>query len=639
MSRDGETATPRVRPGSFIQLGVDWRLVPTHGHGLRGPVLRGSILWPAKPLWDRSALQHFLRERGGLAAADVGRSLGGGWDIDAFLQLVFALEKLVPTPVAQVGVTVGGPSDDGQHLRHEVALPCRNATFTRAAIHWLAYGAGLVHAEVTPQRRAALADVSDAQLKSARNAAREQLRWGGVNTTRIAQACAELDLPLRLLPRGLLQVGAGRSARLFHSTLTEATPAMAMTLTQSKSLTASLLALQGLPVPRHVHVASEDAAAAAARELGYPVVVKPDDRDGGVGVHAGLQDEDQVRRSYRLAAAESQRVLVEKHVEGRDYRITVDNGRVVKAIGRRPGGVTGDGKRTVTALLEADAIAGRDRIPRRKPVPLDDEALGMLAERGMDAGSVPRDGEFIALRRRANMSTGGTSEDALALLHPDNARLAVRAAELLRLDLAGVDLLIPDIAVSWLEGGAAICEVNAMPQISTEFAPEVYRDLLRRMVPSPGRLRAVLLLDAGAADIDQRVADAAAALMAQGEHVVSVRTDGTWLDAERVAPAPADRSAAAAAAELDRQATAAVVALTPEELLDKGLPWFHLDQCCLVGGSPASGADPQRVRAALAMLAPHLVGELVIAEELAASLGPIAPGALAPRSRMHRGGA
>ncbi len=506
-------------------------------------------------------------------------------------------------------------------LRIAVALPSFLPPFTLAVLEWLASTINLCHGNLPQARRSALAEANAARLDGAVDLLRARLKGGGVNTVRMARAAATMQLPLQWLPGGFIHIGSGPSGRIFRSTETETTSALAVALAMSKTLTASLLRQHGLPVPAHRLVRSAEEAVEAARAYGYPVVVKPEDCDGGVGVNAGLMTDEQVRQCYVLAAAASAKVLVERHVHGQDYRITVEAGKVVKAIARQPGGVLGDGARTVQELVGAIAAAAPAARGGGSIVSLDDEALGLLEERGSTPHTVPPAGEFVVLRRRANMSTGGTSSDVIGVIHPDNARLAIRAAQALRLDLAGIDLIIPDISVSWMDCTAAICEVNAGPQISTQFAPDVYRDLLRRMVPAPGRMHAVLVLhSSGEPDADGSVAAASNRLVQNGERVLSLRPDGTWLNDIRLAPPGREPFAFAVAAELERDAAAVVVALTPEQIVKQGLPWLHVDQVRV-----PSGADPARLsslRACLQLLAPHLAGPLVLDAQTAALIGP-----------------
>src|SRR5690606_3561696 len=140
-------------------------------------------------------------------------------------------------------------------------------------------------------------------------------------------------------------------------------------------------------------------------------------------------------------------VLLEKHVEGADHRLLVAGGRLLVATRRVPGGVTGDGRGTVAQLLQrlnADPRRGTDPRSLLRHLALDGEAELRLREQGLGADSVVEAGRFVALRRTANISTGGTALDVTSQVHPDNRWLAERAARVVGLDIAGIDFLCPD---------------------------------------------------------------------------------------------------------------------------------------------------------------------------------------------------
>jgi cyanophycin synthetase len=62
-------------------------------------------------------------------------------------------------------------------------------------------------------------------------------------------------------------------------------------------------------------------------------------------------------------------------------------------------------------------------------------------------------------------------------VYPDNGLLALRAARIIGLDLAGVALISPDISCSWQEVGGAICEVNAQPGFRPHWLAAPERDI------------------------------------------------------------------------------------------------------------------------------------------------------------------
>ncbi len=318
----------------------------------------------------------------------------------------------------------------------------------------------------------------------------------GVNTLRLLQAAHEEQIPWRHVANNVYQFGWGSRARWLDSSFTDETPRISVSLARDKQSCAAVLRQAGLPVPRHRLVTSEAQAVEAAQALGYPVVVKPADLDGGRGVFVGLRDALTVHKGYTAARKVSQRILVEEYVPGQDYRLQVFKEEVFSVIHRRPAYVVGDGIATVEELihranLEREQPSTDHRAEQaRMAIVIDDEVHDWLQYQGLTLTCVPAHGQPVRLCGAANVSAGGSREEVLQKAHRDNLELALRASRVLRLDLAGVDLLIPDISRSWKESGAAICEVNAQPQISRDLL----RPLLLRLLPSGGRIPVVAMV-------------------------------------------------------------------------------------------------------------------------------------------------
>lgn len=323
----------------------------------------------------------------------------------------------------------------------------------------------------------------------------------GLNPSRLLTAARTLGRPVQWLERAIMQIGHGRRARLLHSTLTDATPSLGVTLAKDKVRAARWLRQAGLPVPQHAEVADAEAAVAAAERLGWPVVVKPADRDRGDGARANLNSPELVRAAFAHASAISKRVLVEQHIAGHEYRLTVVNGELFWAHERVPASVTGDGQHSLRTLIEAEN-ARRLKALRTDPngwvpIQMDAENLGYLQENGRSLDDVPPDGEVVRLQRVPAATTGGGGQAYFDTIHPDNRVLAERAAQLLRLDIAGVDLIMPDITRSWREVGGAVTEVNAIPQVSIQTEPTLATQLLARIMPHSGRIPLLFVLAEG----------------------------------------------------------------------------------------------------------------------------------------------
>lgn len=304
----------------------------------------------------------------------------------------------------------------------------------------------------------------------------------GQNPVFIHQIAQNMDLPMQFSEGSHLVLGTGCHAQRLASTITGTTSALAVRLARNKSLTGRILRNAGLPGASNIQVHSFAQACAAAQELTYPVVIKPADADGGQGVFAGITDEATLAWCYERTRAVSTEILIEKHFDGVGHRLTIFQGKLVSATRKIPAGVMGDGIRNVAALV-ADEQALRDLADNatqapRDPLRIDDESLGMLHQQGLGVDDVPARDQFIVLRRRNNACAGGTSQQLdWNTIHPANLEACIAAADLLGLDVAGVDLLIADISMPWHRTGALICEVNAQPQVGFDTAEEILQRL------------------------------------------------------------------------------------------------------------------------------------------------------------------
>lgn len=439
----------------------------------------------------------------------------------------------------------------------------------------------------------------------------------GANTLHFLRAAFDLGIPVTPLAKDAFQYGQGTAARWLHSSLTDRTSAISTNMARSKSITAARLRQAGLPVPPHQFAGDAQDAVRVAERLGYPVVVKPADRDGSIGVAAGLDCPAEVRAAFEEARQHSSNILVEKHFAGRDYRLTVLDGDLLWAIERVPAGVSGDGRHSVARLIEmenADPRRGDDQQAALKLLKLDPEAMDLLTKQGLSPEAIPPQGQFVRLRRIASVASGGRPVAVKDMVHPDNSRLAIRAAEALRLDLAGIDLLIPDVARSWMETGAAICEVNAQPQFGSTTGPHLYGEILKRSLRGNGRIPVVVVVGA---EPSSALAESIAARLQEAGCCVGwadkrgVAIGGEWLTSK----AP-DVFAAGQMILTNPRVDAAVLSIDDDEVLRLGLPCDRIDWLVLAGTHirrrPKTG---QSLRAALgailASVIPACTGKVI----------------------------
>ncbi|HKG91050.1 MAG TPA: cyanophycin synthetase [Gemmatimonadaceae bacterium] len=294
----------------------------------------------------------------------------------------------------------------------------------------------------------------------------------------LIDAARRRGIPVRPVPDDyIVQIGLGRGMRRLDATMTDFTSVIATDITSDKDRTKRFLERVGLPVPRGSVARTAEEALEIAEEIGFPrlpVLLKPLDANNGRGISAAITTEEQLRTAWERAVAEHPKVVVERYVTGHDHRVVVVAGKVVAVAERVPAHVVGDGRRTVRELIvETNRDPRRGKGPQHPlaPLPADELTREFLARGGRTLDSVPDEGEAVYLRSTANISTGGTPIDRTDEMHPDNVTACEMAAHAVGLDVAGLDVLTPDIGVPFKENGAVIIEVNASPGIRMHTHP------------------------------------------------------------------------------------------------------------------------------------------------------------------------
>ncbi|NBE81462.1 N-acetylglutaminylglutamine synthetase [Micromonospora rubida] len=241
---------------------------------------------------------------------------------------------------------------------------------------------------------------------------------------------------------GELRLSNGGRTIVTRESLSELTSAVAMSRCDDKRVTRRILTEAGLSVPRGRTATGDDADAAFLAEVGR-VVVKPARGEQGNGITVGVRTPEALATAVALARGFCPDVLVEELHDGEDLRVIVIDHEVVAAAVRRPAQVTGDGVHDIAELIErqsrrrAAATGGESRIP------VDDMTRDVLAEAGYELHDVLPEGTVLAVRRTANLHTGGTIHDVTGELHPEIAEACVAASRALDIPVTGVDLLVP----------------------------------------------------------------------------------------------------------------------------------------------------------------------------------------------------
>ncbi len=155
-------------------------------------------------------------------------------------------------------------------------------------------------------------------------------------------------------------------------------------------------------------------------------------------------------------------MLLDEFVTGEDLRIIVIDSAVVAAAIRKPATVLGDGKTSIRSLIEHQSRRRAAATGGESKIPLDRETERAVAAAGYRLDHVLPKGESLAVRKTANLHTGGTIHDVTADLNRDLAAAAIAGARALDIPLVGFDFLVPDVT----KADYVIIEANERPGLA-----------------------------------------------------------------------------------------------------------------------------------------------------------------------------
>ncbi len=298
----------------------------------------------------------------------------------------------------------------------------------------------------------------------------------GPSTQAIANAAAESGIPVSRLDdrNSMLMLGYGANQRIVQAAVAGSTSSIAVELAQDKDSTKAMLSANYIPVPAGIMIDELSGLAVAIKEIGFPLVVKPADGNHGRGITTMIGSLEEAVKAFHLARQVCEDVIIEKHVQGDDYRLLVIDYKLVAAAKRLPAMVTGDGVSTIAKLIQTinnDPLRGSGHDKVLTKITIDEDTESILAGLQLTTGSILPKGMELCLKSTANISTGGTAEDVTDKVHPDNKALAERIARLMDLDICGIDIMATTISEPITAANGAVLEVNAGPGLRMHLSP------------------------------------------------------------------------------------------------------------------------------------------------------------------------
>ena len=177
------------------------------------------------------------------------------------------------------------------------------------------------------------------------------------------------------------------------------------------------------------------------KKLGFPVMVKPNSGSKGIGV-CKVFNKQEFYKALHFIFKKDRIAIVQKAIEGKDYRIVVLDDKVISAYERIPLNITGDGISTIEQLLNKKQSLfiknGRDTKINQK----DFRIIQKLHHQNLSIKSIVKKDQQVFLLDNANLSSGGDSLDVTDYIHPEFKKIAVNVTKDMGLRFCGVDILV-----------------------------------------------------------------------------------------------------------------------------------------------------------------------------------------------------
>ncbi|HNW99361.1 MAG TPA: cyanophycin synthetase [Bacteroidales bacterium] len=297
----------------------------------------------------------------------------------------------------------------------------------------------------------------------------------GPSTQAIVNEAEIRKIPtLRLDAYNLVQLGTGKYHKRVRATITSDTNLIAVETADNKYLTNLMLSDAGIPVPETIRTDKTDDAVLFFERLQKPVVIKPCEGYLGKNLAVNLTNKNKIISAFQSAQQLDKNVLIQPFIEGKSYRLLVIGNKFIAASELTPPFIIGNGTTTIKKLIaEMNANPERQTGDKGKLsiVVLDEITENLIAEKGYNHETILPQGEQLFLKISGNMRLGGSAKDVTDIVHPFNIFLAERAAQVIGLNVAGVDFITKDISSPINENEGVIIEVNAAPDFRMHMNP------------------------------------------------------------------------------------------------------------------------------------------------------------------------
>ncbi len=208
---------------------------------------------------------------------------------------------------------------------------------------------------------------------------------------------------------------------------------------------------------------------------GFPLVVKPNVSGYSRGSYFPITNSRELWRGILLAKAWWHTTVLEQYLAGANYRVLTTSEQLVSVIRRYPPFVIGDGKQTISDLIDQEnRIRAEMKLhPTIFPITKSAAVIAHLKKQNRKLNSVPDKDQSIELFHRVALAPGGVIETIdQQTIPPENSELFFKVVKMFGANLLGIDVIFEKgIEVSYTQQKCIFIEVNSRPYTKMHHFP------------------------------------------------------------------------------------------------------------------------------------------------------------------------
>jgi D-alanine-D-alanine ligase-like ATP-grasp enzyme len=244
---------------------------------------------------------------------------------------------------------------------------------------------------------------------------------------------------------------------------------------RSKKLARAMFARHDIPHAKGTLFLNPWTAYRFAREHGFPLCIKPNVSGFSRGSHFPINNYRELWKAALLVKVWWPTSIIEQYLSGANYRVLATGDSLVSVIRRYPPFVDGNGRDTISTLIDAENLVREQMglFPTIYPIQKSQTTIDYLRKQGRTLDTIPAKGERVHTFNRIALAPGGVIEVIdQSTIPAANRELFLKVINSFDANLFGIDVIFEEgIEKDYREQRCIFLEVNSRPYTRMHNAP------------------------------------------------------------------------------------------------------------------------------------------------------------------------